>query len=156
MGPRRRRRARRQDKLKPISKGDPGDMSLDPRHDSSPLQAPLQQDEDSSNDPASGRIDIKVPTILASFAEPLDTLLGVDEISDRKSHFEAIVEGITVAVVGNDGSCIISRTFSLCRYKKLEHLETHSRKTKLVHYTNTVQRIPVRYMETHSHIQEKH
>ncbi|GFW78954.1 retrovirus-related Pol polyprotein from transposon 17.6 [Trichonephila clavipes] len=45
-----------------------------------------------------GRIDIQTPCILASFVEPLDALLEVDEIQDARSHFEDMVQHIVRTV----------------------------------------------------------
>ncbi|GFU64511.1 hypothetical protein TNCV_2526261 [Trichonephila clavipes] len=92
------KRARRQGKLKTISEGDPGNMSLAPRHDAPPPQDSAQESEIDNENQPEGRDTVKTPTILTSFVEPLDTLLSVDEISDSRSHFEAIVAGITVAM----------------------------------------------------------
>ncbi|GFT18713.1 hypothetical protein TNCV_2277081 [Trichonephila clavipes] len=73
-------------------------MSLAPRHDAPPLQNSAQESGIDNENQPEGRITVKTPTILTSFVEPLDTLLSVDEISDSRSHFEAIVAGITVAM----------------------------------------------------------
>ncbi|GFT90264.1 retrovirus-related Pol polyprotein from type-1 retrotransposable element R2 [Trichonephila clavipes] len=52
-----------------------------------------------SNDPLPRRrIDIQSPCILASFVEPLDALLEVDELQDARSHFEDIVQHIVHTV----------------------------------------------------------
>ncbi|GFW62213.1 retrovirus-related Pol polyprotein from type-2 retrotransposable element R2DM, partial [Trichonephila clavipes] len=92
------RKARRQGRLRPLSEGDPGDMSLAPRHDDPPLPDSVQENTIDNENQTEGRISVKMPSILTSFVEPLDTLLSVDEISDSRSHFEAIVAGITVAM----------------------------------------------------------
>ncbi|GFY18412.1 hypothetical protein TNCV_2396411 [Trichonephila clavipes] len=78
------RRARRQGKLKPMSEGDPGNMSLAPRHDTPLLQASVQESENGNENQPGGRIAVKIPTILTSFVESLYTLLDVDEISQRQ------------------------------------------------------------------------
>ncbi|GFR01205.1 retrovirus-related Pol polyprotein from type-1 retrotransposable element R2 [Trichonephila clavata] len=64
---------------------------------------PCDSSEDTSrdNDGPRGRIDVQQPELLLSFNEPLDTLLEVEDLEDRKSHFEAIVEGITTSVQQN-------------------------------------------------------
>ncbi|GFW79648.1 uncharacterized protein TNCV_1429081 [Trichonephila clavipes] len=45
-----------------------------------------------------GRIDQKTPCVLASFVEPLDALLEVEEIQDVRSHFEDMVQHIVRTV----------------------------------------------------------
>ncbi|GFR10190.1 retrovirus-related Pol polyprotein from type-1 retrotransposable element R2 [Trichonephila clavata] len=79
-------------KLVPISSGDPGCARLAPP--ASPQPSPQTVDESS----VSGRADVAIPTVLDCFIEALDTLLEVDEISERFSHFENLVQNISETV----------------------------------------------------------
>ncbi|GFT05391.1 hypothetical protein TNCV_124031 [Trichonephila clavipes] len=85
-----------------LSTGDPGDMRLAPP----PAHFPAAQTSPRPNPgngsvedpPPRGRIDFQVPSVLASFLEPLNMLLEVDEISDVRTHVEDIVNNVTQAV----------------------------------------------------------
>ncbi|GFT51368.1 c2H2-type domain-containing protein [Trichonephila clavipes] len=95
-----RRRTKRNKKLATFSSGDPGDMHLAPPPSNAPdIQDPSRTGETSEqHDYPSprGRIDLQTPCILASFIEPLNTLLEVDEIGDAR--VEEMVQHIISAV----------------------------------------------------------
>ncbi|GFU50714.1 retrovirus-related Pol polyprotein from type-2 retrotransposable element R2DM [Trichonephila clavipes] len=61
-------------------------------------QSQSTRDRDAEDERIGGRIDVRVPSVLESFIEPLDTLLQVDEISNARAHFEDIVGDVTKAV----------------------------------------------------------
>ncbi|GFV21196.1 retrovirus-related Pol polyprotein from type-2 retrotransposable element R2DM [Trichonephila clavipes] len=61
-------------------------------------QSQSTRDRDAEDDRTGGRIDVRVPSVLESFIEPLDTLLQVDEISNARAYFEDIVGDVTRAV----------------------------------------------------------
>ncbi|GFW16080.1 retrovirus-related Pol polyprotein from type-2 retrotransposable element R2DM [Trichonephila clavipes] len=99
---RRDRRARMRERLAPLITGEPGDMRLapPPTHlpDTPPTQSQTTRNRDTERAQLGGRIDIRVPSVLDSFIEPLYTLLQVDEIGDARAHFESIVRDVTRAV----------------------------------------------------------
>ncbi|GFQ91951.1 retrovirus-related Pol polyprotein from type-1 retrotransposable element R2 [Trichonephila clavata] len=82
----------RKSKLDPISSGDPGCARLAPPASPQPI---VQTVDESS---VCGRADVAIPTVLDCFNEALDTLLEVDEISERFPHFENLVQNISEAV----------------------------------------------------------
>ncbi|GFQ99098.1 hypothetical protein TNCT_724501 [Trichonephila clavata] len=58
-----------------------------------------QQGNDNMEDPSlTGRIDLHRPCTLASFVEPLDTLLEIVEIDNRMSHFNDNVQSVTTTL----------------------------------------------------------
>ncbi|GFQ73017.1 retrovirus-related Pol polyprotein from type-2 retrotransposable element R2DM [Trichonephila clavata] len=93
-GPRKRQLKRRK-RLGPLVTGQPGDT---------PLAAPVLEEQNNTEQGEDvgcarrERIDIKETLVLVSFEEPLDTLLDIEDLGDRKTHLEAIVGGVTQAV----------------------------------------------------------
>ncbi|GFY56869.1 putative reverse transcriptase [Trichonephila inaurata madagascariensis] len=77
-------------------------LPLAPRLESTSATQPPGDTPPLSTRPATegeeSKIDLPAPTALDSFLEPLDTLLEIEELAERKMHFNAIVEGITSAV----------------------------------------------------------
>ncbi|GFQ70126.1 retrovirus-related Pol polyprotein from type-2 retrotransposable element R2DM [Trichonephila clavata] len=93
-----KKRKKTKAKLDPISSGDPGGAQLAPPAAPRVRNTAVPVTDDTV---VSGRADVAVPTVLDSFNEALDTLLEVDEISDRLSHFENLVDGVVEAVQGH-------------------------------------------------------
>ncbi|GFT53717.1 retrovirus-related Pol polyprotein from type-1 retrotransposable element R2 [Trichonephila clavipes] len=95
-GPKQRKR-NRQKKLGPLSSGEPGDLQLAPVTTESTAQSQgISQSQQQESD--SSKIDIQRPTVLDSFREPLNTILNMDELEERKLLFNQLTNDITEAV----------------------------------------------------------
>ncbi|GFQ63844.1 c2H2-type domain-containing protein [Trichonephila clavata] len=121
------RRKKRQAKLDPISSGDPGGARHAPPASPQAIAPATQENEDEVR----GRADVAIPTVLDCFNEALDTLLEVDEISERFPHFENLVEGITE---------VIQKHFNLVRPQTNQDVSLATRKVADPNNPQVVQR----------------
>ncbi|GFR30369.1 uncharacterized protein TNCT_216741 [Trichonephila clavata] len=94
------RRRNKNKKLASLTTGQPGDTPLAARAIDLPTSEEQSREEVNATRQRE-RIDVQEPAALLSFQEPLDMLLGTEDLQNRKDHFEVIVQGLTTAVLGH-------------------------------------------------------